>query len=34
MDRSEIDDIRIECGNDRFHIELDGHYRRFFIVFP
>jgi|TARA_Y100000816_G_C26082130_1_gene570456 hypothetical protein len=29
MDRSEIDDIKIECGNDRFHIELDGHYRRF-----
>ena len=29
MDRSEIDDIQIECGNDRFHIELDGHYRRF-----
>nr|WP_278397604.1 hypothetical protein [Acinetobacter venetianus] len=29
MNRSEIDDIKIECGNDRFHIELDGHYRRF-----
>ncbi|WP_038346224.1 hypothetical protein [Acinetobacter sp. A47] len=29
MDRSEIDDIRIECGNDRFHIDLDGHYHRF-----
>ena len=29
MDRSEIDNIKIECGNDRFHIELDGHYHRF-----
>lgn len=29
IDRTEIDDIKIECGNDRFHIELDGHYRRF-----
>lgn len=29
IDRSEIDDIKVECGNDRFHIELDGHYHRF-----
>ncbi|ENU29041.1 hypothetical protein F991_03169 [Acinetobacter sp. CIP-A165] len=29
IDRTEIDDIKVECGNDRFHIELDGHYRRF-----
>ena len=29
IDRSEIDGIKVECGNDRFHIELDGHYSRF-----
>ena len=29
INRSEIDDIKIECGHDRFHVQLDGHYRRF-----
>lgn len=29
IDRSEIDDIKIKCGNDSFQVEIDGHYHRF-----
>ena len=29
IDRSEIDDIKVQCGNDRFQVEIDGHYHRF-----
>ncbi|MGN2484746.1 hypothetical protein [Acinetobacter calcoaceticus] len=29
IDRSEIDDIKIKCGNDSFQVEIDGHYYRF-----
>lgn len=26
--QTDIDDIRVECGNDRFKITINGHYRR------
>ena len=29
IDRSEIDDIKVKCGNDSFQVEIDGHYHRF-----
>lgn len=29
INRKEIDDIKISCGNNRFDIEIDGHYSRF-----
>lgn len=29
IDPTEIDHITVQCGNDRFQIEIDGHYRRF-----
>lgn len=29
IDRSEIDDIKIKCGNDSFQVQIDGHYHRF-----
>ena len=29
IDRDEIDNITIQCGNNRFDIQIDGHYGRF-----
>lgn len=29
IDPTEIDNIKVECGNDRFTIQVDGHYLRF-----
>lgn len=29
IDPTEIDNIKVECGNDRFTIQIDGHYLRF-----
>ena len=29
IDRQDIDNITIQCGNNRFDIEIDGHYGRF-----
>jgi hypothetical protein len=29
IDPTEIDNIKVVCGSDRFTIEVDGHYRRF-----
>lgn len=29
INRQEIDDIKVQCGNDRFQVEVDGHYGRF-----
>lgn len=29
IDRSEIDNITVQCGNNRFDVQIDGHYGRF-----